>query len=98
MQGANRQISERRPPNRGNSACIGKAKPTKSISDFVHETSRAHTFASGDTKTGKKTPGEPGHKDRYCIVEPVFGGLWARNVSIGRSAVVAARRARDSRV
>ena len=29
-------------------------------------------------------------------VEPVFGGLWARNVSIGRRAVVAATRARDS--
>ena len=42
MQGANRQISERRPPNRGNSACIGKAKPANSISNFVHETSRAH--------------------------------------------------------
>ena len=34
----------------------------------------------------------------YCIVEPVFGGLWARNVSIGRRAVVAATRERDSRV
>ena len=33
---------------------------------------------------------------QYCIVEPVFGGLWARNVSIGRRAVVAATRARDS--
>jgi len=42
MQGAYRQISERRPPNRGNSACIGKVKPTNSISNFVHETSRAH--------------------------------------------------------
>jgi hypothetical protein len=42
MQGANRQISERRPPNRGNSACIDKVKPTNSNSNFVHETSRAH--------------------------------------------------------
>ena len=42
MQGANRQISERRPPNRENSACIGLAKPANSISNFVHETSRAH--------------------------------------------------------
>ena len=25
--------------------------------------------------------------DRYHSVEPVFGGLWARNVSIGRRAV-----------
>ena len=42
MQGANRQISERRPPNRGNSACIGKTKPANSPSNFVHETPRAH--------------------------------------------------------
>ena len=28
---------------------------------------------------------------RYCNVEPVFGGLWARNVSIGRRAVVTRR-------
>ena len=41
MQGANRQISERRPPNRGN-ACIGKTKPANSPSNFVHETPRAH--------------------------------------------------------
>ena len=27
----------------------------------------------------------------YCNVEPVFGGLWARNVSIGRRAVVTRR-------
>jgi hypothetical protein len=38
------------------------------------------------------------YKFKYCIVEPVFGGLWARNVSIGRRAVVAATRERDSRV
>ena len=42
MHGANRQISERRPPNRGNSACIGKTKPANSPSNFVHETPRAH--------------------------------------------------------
>ena len=42
IQGANRQISERRPPNRGNSACIGKTKPANSPSNFVHETPRAH--------------------------------------------------------
>ena len=48
MQGANRQISERRPPNRGNSgrlplgACIGKTKPANTPSNFVHETTRAH--------------------------------------------------------
>ena len=42
MQGANRQISERRPPNRRISACIGKAKPANSPSNFVHETPRAH--------------------------------------------------------
>ena len=28
---------------------------------------------------------------QYCNVEPVFGGLWARNVSIGRRAVVTRR-------
>ena len=27
----------------------------------------------------------------YCNVEPVLGGLWARNVSIGRRAVAARR-------
>ena len=45
IQGANRQISERRPPNRGNSACItslasAKRSPTNSPTNFVHETSR----------------------------------------------------------
>jgi len=42
MQGANRQISKRRPPNRRNSACIGKAKSANSRSNVFHETPRAH--------------------------------------------------------
>ena len=49
MQGANRQISGRRPQSRGNSACIGKTKPANSPSNFVHEPP-PHTFASGATQ------------------------------------------------
>ena len=56
--------------------------------------------------TGTARPGRARRRARsltksrglFYIVEPVFGGLWARNVSIGRRAVVAATRERDSLV
>ena len=34
MQDANEQISERRPPIRGNSACVGKTKPANTPSNL----------------------------------------------------------------
>ena len=62
QQGANRQISGRRPPNRRNSVCMGKAKPTNSPSNF----------ASGATQHIGSPPISPshgpyGHGDRTYI-------------------------------
>ena len=51
MQGAYRQISERRPPNRGNSTCIGKAKPANLALPTLFTKPLAHTFASGSGAT-----------------------------------------------
>ena len=67
------------------------------IGSAAQEGRAAHAQGRKFTAWGSHHDGRD-ERGQYNIVEPVFGGLWARNVSIGRRAVVAATREQDSRV
>ena len=80
MQDANEQISERIPPNRGNSACIGKTKPANSPSNFVHETPCAHLRFRCDPAPWLP-PLSPSHGEDIYIRKGGHGGDRSKAVS-----------------